>query len=218
MTALPTTPAELITTVADQLAVHLPFERSARIILDPAVERLVSNAEHQMGALPAVMDQASADGMRRFLVVVKKDFNIIEAARELIKAPFLDICRQIDAAAKLPKDRLQAIMDDGKEQQRLWIAAEEARRAREEQARRAAEVTATAASSRPTAAIIAPVLHETIDAPLTSRSDVQITDYDQIPAEYWVIDMVRLRHDMLTLKKTVPGATVVTAQDVVVRA
>jgi hypothetical protein len=218
MTALPTTPAELITTVADQLAVHLPFERNARIILDPAVERLVSNAERQMGALPAVTDQASADGMRRFLVVVKKDFNIIEAARELIKAPFLDICRQIDAAAKLPKDRLQAIMDDGKEQQRLWIAAEEARRAREEQARRAAEVTATAASTRPTQAIIAPVLHETIDAPLTSRSDVQITDYDQIPAEYWMLDMGKLRHDMLTLKKTVPGATVVTVQDVVVRA
>jgi hypothetical protein len=215
--ALPTTPAQLIHGVATQLMVHLPFERDARIVMDPAIERLVSADERKMGALAAIENQQTADTMRKFLVEVKKDFNCIEAARTLVKEPFLTICQMIDDAARGPKERLQAIIDDGKEQQRVWIAAEEARRVAEETRRRAAETVATKASSRPTAAIIAPVLHETIDAPLTTRSDVEITDYDQIPPEYWMIDMVKLRHDMLTLHKAVPGARVVTGQDVVVR-
>jgi len=215
--ALPTIPAELIHGAANQLMVHLPFERQARIVMDPAIERLISADERKMGELPAVENQSTADTMRNFLVEVKKDFNCIEAARTLVKEPFLTICRMIDEAARGPKERLQAIMDDGKEQQRVWIAAEEARRAAEETRRRAAESVATKASTRPTAAIIAPVLNETIDAPLTTRSDIEITDYEQIPAEYWVVDMVKLRHDLLTLHKTVPGARVVTGQDVVVR-
>jgi|HubBroStandDraft_2_1064218.scaffolds.fasta_scaffold118123_3 hypothetical protein len=215
---LPTTPAQLIHGVANQLMVHLPFERDARIVMDPAIERLVSADERKMGDLAAIENQPTADAMRAFLVEVKKDFNCIEAARTLVKEPFLKICQMIDEAARGPKERLQAIIDDGKEQQRVWIAAEEARRVAEEARRRTAEMVATKTTSlRPTAAIIAPVLHETIDAPLTTRSDVEITDYDQIPPEYWMIDMVRLRHDMLTLHKTVPGARVVTGQDVVVR-
>jgi hypothetical protein len=215
--ALPAKPAELITTVENQLAVHLPYERQTRVVLDGAVERIVAYAEKRMGDLPVITNQPSADAVRKLALEVKKDFNAIEIARELIKAPFLEICRLIDAAAKPPKDRLQCIIDDCKEQQRVWIAAEETRRAKEELDRRAAETKASVASPRPTLAIIAPVLHETIDAPLTTRSDVSITNYEEIPAEYWIVDMVKLRHDMLVLKKTVPGAVVVTGQDVVVR-
>lgn len=214
---VPTIPAELIHGVDNQLMVHLPFERQARIVIDPAVERLVSADERKMGSLAAIDNQPTADAMRAFLLEVKKDFNVVEAARTLVKEPFLTICQMIDDAARGPKERLQAILDDGKEQQRVWIAAEQQRRDREEAARRVAETVATKASSRPTPAIIAPVLHETIDAPLTTRSDIEITDYEQIPAEYWVVDMVKLRHDLLTLHKTVPGARVVTGQDVVVR-
>jgi|GEM_PF-6867670 hypothetical protein len=215
--ALPTKPAELITTVENQLSVHLPYERQAKIVLDPAVERIVAYAEQRMGDLPPITNQPTADGVRAMAAEAKKDYNAIEAAREFIKAPFLDICRQIDKAAAAPKERLQAIIDECKNQTRDWIAAEEARRVREEQQRRAAEVVATKASSRPTPAIIAPVLHETIDAALTTRSDVEITNYEDIPAEYWIVDMTRLRYDMLTLKKPVPGARVVTGQDVVAR-
>jgi ribosome-binding ATPase YchF (GTP1/OBG family) len=215
--SLPTTPAELITTVANQLMVHLPYERQAKIVLDPAVERVVAYNEQRMSDLPPITNQTSADAVRKLTAGAKKDYNAIESARQLIKAPFLEICNQIDKAAAAPKERLQAVIDECKNQTRDWIAAEEARRAKEEEQRRAAEVVATKASSRPTPAIIAPVLHETIDAALTTRSEVEITNYEEIPPEYWIVDMQKLRYDLLTLKKTVPGARVVVGQDVVAR-
>ncbi len=180
----------------------------------------VHDQEQALIAAPAITDQPTMNKVRAIVKSAKKLWNDIEAARQLAKAPFLDACQRIDAAARPLLGRLTDVMNEGKHQEGTWLIERDRQLREDEDRRRAAELEALKDTSRPTAPLVAPTLPAVLDAPLAQFKEVTIVDPALVPDEYWVIDMAKLEKAALAAAaagKAIPGVTVTTVSRVVAR-
>lgn len=180
----------------------------------------VHDQENALTVAPAITDQPTMNAVRAIVKSSKKLWNDIDAARQLAKAPFLDACKAIDAAARPLLDRLTDVMNEGKHQEGTYLIERDRQLREDEDRRRAAELEALKDTSRPTAPLIAPTLPAPVDAPLSQHKVVTIVDPALVPDEFWVIDQPKLEKAALEAAaagKTIPGVTVSTVSRVVAR-
>ena len=186
-----------VATVVPQLTVILKGEAFA----------MVDARENALIDAPAIVSAATLGEVRAVVKDTKKVWNEIEAARQLAKAPFLDACTKIDAAARPLLTRLTDVMNEGKRQEGEYLIERDRQLRADEELRRQAELLAMRDTSRPTAPLVAPTLPEVINAPLSQRREVKIVDPALVPAEYWILDVARIEREALG-GKVIPGVTV----------
>ncbi len=167
----------------------------------------VDQREQALIDAPAITDPTTLTAVRKVVKDAKTLWNDIEASRQMVKAPYLDACTKIDAAARPLLARLQAIIDEGKNQQGEYIIERDRLLAEEEANRKLAEIAAMQDTSRPTAPLIAPSLPSPIDAPLQSRPRVEVVDPVQLPREYLMPNYALITADALA-GKAIPGVVV----------
>ncbi len=161
---------------------------------DELVQR-VTEREDALGAAAAITDQASMNVVRTLVKDTKKLYNLVDAERQRVLAPFKDAVDKINAAAKPLLTRLQDVMNEGKFQEGVYLIERDKKLADEERIRREAELLAMQDTSRPTAPLIAPTLAQPVEAPLNSVKEVKIVDEAKIPRHYYVLDRARLDAD-----------------------
>lgn len=176
----------------------------------------VGEREQALIDAPAIVDQTTLTAVQKVVKAAKTVWNDLEACRQRVKAPYLDACTKIDAAAKPLLARLQDVMDEGKHQQGTYLNARNAQLRADELARQAAEITAALDTSRPTAPLVAMNVPDPIAAPLQRRPRVELVNAQLLPREYLIPDMARITQDALA-GKVIPGVTVHQESIVVVR-
>ncbi len=205
---LNTVDGSLCTEVRDLVVPVPPSPQQYTVVAKQELLTLVDSREEQMGAAPAIVDQTTFNVVRAVVKDAKQTHTLVNAAREVAKAPFLEACRRIDAAAKPLLDRLALVMAEGKQQQADYITERDRAIAAENAARALAEAAAKQDTSRPTPALTPITLVEPLQAPLQARRWVEIVDAALIPREYLVPDMARITADALA-GKVPPGVRVV---------
>jgi hypothetical protein len=190
------------------LIVQTPNVPTFAVVAGEALINRVDEREQALCDAPAITDQTTLTTVRSVVKAAKVLWNEIDASRQMVKAPYLDACTKIDAAAKPYLRRLEDLMDEGKRQQGQYIIDRDQKLAEDEAARRLAEIEAMKDTSRPTAPLIAPTLPEVLTAPLQSSPRVVILDPALIPQEYWVLDMAKINYDALVAKRPIPGVEV----------
>lgn len=186
------------------------------VVADSNLVAQVTSMVQRLGDAPAITDQTSFDVVRAIVRDAKKTHNTIEAARVLAKAPFKGVCDKIDAMARTLFDQLNAVMTEGKSQEADFLIERDRQIAKEAEDRRIAEAAAMVDNDRPTAPIIAPVLHAPVVAPLQSRKVVTVVSPELLPREYLVPDMVRINTDALA-GKIIPGVSVTSVSTISAR-
>lgn len=200
------TPDGAICTQIRGVAVPTPEAPRYAIVAAESVVAQVAARTQALIDAPEIKDQQSMNAVRAVVKETKKVWNIVDAERQRVKAPFLEACRRIDAAAKPLLDELQAVMNEGKHQEGLYLIERDRQLALEDEQRRLAELEAMKDTSRPTAPLIAPTLPAPLDAPLSTFKEVTIVNPALVPDEYWVIDRARVEADARA-GKTIPGVT-----------
>lgn len=181
------------------------------VILSGAVIAQVATLEERMIALPTITDQASADAVGAVMKEANRLLREIDAQRYNAKRPWAEVANAIDAAARPVTQRLDAIKTEAKLQTEQFIHEQNQIRLRAAEAARIAQATAEAALKADPAAVPqlqVTVLPQQIQLPTQERSEVEVYDMTQIPDEYWVLDMVKLRKAVLQDGLTVPGARI----------
>lgn len=192
-----------------------PMQNFALLATVDLVSR-VDAAEQAMAEAPAIIDQTTMNAVRAVVKNAKKVFNDLDAARQAIKAPFLEMEKRIDGAAKPLLERLRRVMNEGKLQESDYLTERDRQLAEEDQRRKANEALAAQDTSRPTAPLVLMTLPEVVEAPLSSRKEVTIVDPAVLPRQYLVPDMARIRADALA-GVVIPGVKVETVQTLVAR-
>ena len=190
------------------VVVHVPQIPQFAVVAKEEVLGRVDERVQALIAAPEITDQTTLNEVRAVVKSAKALWNEIEASRQTVKAPYLDACAKIDAAARPLLNRLQEVMDEGKNQQGQYLIARDRQIAADEAARRLAEIEAMKDTSRLTAPLIAPTLPSPIAAPLQKSPRAVVVDAKLVPDEYWVIDQAKINYDALVLKKTIPGVEV----------
>jgi len=183
---------------------------------------LLAGIDHlvlELTELPEIRDQPTLDAVHSVVVRAKQLQNQIEAERQRIKRPFLDVGRQLDAAAKPVTLRLQAIIDEGKSQQETFLIEQERLRvaAEAERARQAALAAAATTGPRLTPALAPAALAPApVQASLMTRRRVEVIDASLLPREYLTPDMSKITaHALMGLG--IPGVAVYEEKQVVAR-
>lgn len=163
-----------------------------------------------------ISDDASFQSMRKLVKDASALKKKIEVARQLAKDPYWKTGQAIDMAANAIMNLIEIVVNEGKAQETFFLVEQDRKKA--EEAKRVADMEATAKldTSRPTAPLTIPVHFEVIDAPISKRKVVKITDYTLIPRDYWIVDMKRLEADVLD-GAVVPGTVIEFEQQVVAR-
>lgn len=209
------------------LTVPTPPLPGTSIVVKAELLAQVSALEQAMGDAPVITDQASFDIVRDVVRQSRSLYNLVEAQRAAVKAPFIAIGKAIDEAARPILARLNDIAAEGKDQETAFIV-ERNRLVREQEAARvAAEAAARAThaalaqAGRPTPELVVLQPVPVINAPLTTVRTVVVTSESMIPDGYWVLDRVRLERDALALHTQgapmIPGVEVVVEKKVVSR-
>ncbi len=184
----------------------------AAIVLSGQLKRGIDTLYHQMGALPAITNQQTFDLVRAVVKDASTMRRHVEASRQSAKRPFLDIGSAIDAVARPFIERLDALIKEGKDQERDYLIEEQRRRDEAERARQAAEALALQDTSRPTAPLVPVVVLNEVTAPLQTRNEVVVVD----ELKYLMLDMVKIRREALE-GVVIPGVEVRRITDVVAR-
>lgn len=203
--------------MTNALIVQTPNVPTFAVVAGEALINRVDEREQALCDAPVISDQTTLTAVQSVVKAAKKLWNEIDASRQMVKAPYLDACTKIDAAAKPYLRRLEDLMDEGKRQQGEYLIERDRKLAEDDAVRRLAEIEAMKDTSRPTAPLIAPTLPDPVQAPLQSRPRVVILDQSLIPSEYWVLDMAKLNYDALVAKKPIPGVEVRNESIVVAR-
>jgi hypothetical protein len=179
------------------------------VIAQGQLRQKVVALHEQMGALPDITDQASFDAVRALVKDAKGLEKAVDACRRIARQPYLTVVETIDALAQEYLAPLKAIQLEGKAQEGAFIVERDRKLAEAEQQRQIAEFEAQNAvdASRVTAPLVIQEAVEEFTAPVSYHPEMKIVDESLIPAEYRIIDMVRLRRDALA-GKIIPGVVV----------
>lgn len=186
-----------------------------------AVDRLMQ----AMDAAPAITDEPARVVVHQIGVDANRLLKEVDVQRQMAVAPFLEAQKAINAAAKAITDDLGQLVAEVRSQEEDFInerdrqlALAEAERKRAEavaelerqKAMAAARLSAAGPAAvvapppfvRPTAALTPIPQAAPTAVPMTSKPEVVVIDESKVPAEYWVLDMVRIRRDALAGKLT----------------
>ena len=179
------------------------------IVVDGINLQKVQAVVQRMVDAPQITDQATFDIVRKIVSDAAAVKNAVDTLREIAKAPFLNIGKAIDKAAKAAWAPLDVVIAEGKRQETEFLIERDRQIAAERQRIADAEAAARADTSRPTAPLL-PALQATapiqaIIAPTMTRKVLRILNEGIIPAEYRVLDFARIERD-LRQGIAVPGA------------
>lgn len=209
------------------LTVPTPPLPGTSIVVKAELLAQVAALEQAMGDAPVITDQASFDIVRDVVKRSRALYNLVEAQRAAVKAPFIAVGKALDAAAKPILARLDDIAAEGKAQETAFIVERDRQVREQEAARVAAEAAARAThaalaqAGRPTPELVVLQPVPVINAPLTTVRTVVVKDEAAIPDGYWVLDRTRLERDALALHAQgapmIPGVEVIVEKRVVGR-
>ena len=206
-------PAVMIPTPDEVVPTPAP---GTSLVVSGQLKQSINTLYRRMDLLPTITDQGSFDLMRDLVKDASNLRKHVEASRQIAKKPFLDIGRKIDEAARPFIENLDALITEGKHQETEFLIAEQKRNAEAEAARAAAEAEALKDTSRPTPPLVPVVLFTPTQAPLQSRSKVNIVNEALLPREYLVPFIQKINADALA-GKVIPGVEVVMETSVVAR-
>ncbi len=193
------------------VVVFAPPTQDFAVVATEQIIARVEAAEQAMGDAPEITDQASMSAVRAVVKNAKKVFNDLDAVRQAVKAPFLEMEKHIDAAAKPLLERLRRVMNEGKLQEGDYLIERDRKLAEEDAQRRANEARAAQDLSRPTAPLVLMTLPDPVDAPLSSRQEVVVFDPAALPREYLMPDMQKISAAALA-GTPIPGVRVDTVR------
>lgn len=213
--------------MSTDLTVPTPPLPGTSIVVKAELLAQVSALEQAMGDAPVITDQTSFDIVRDVVKRSRTLYNLVEAQRAAVKAPFIAVGKAIDEAARPILTRLNEVAAEGKDQETAFIVErnqlvreQEATRAAAEAAARATHA-ALAQAGRPTPELVVLQPVPVINAPLTTVRTVVVTNEAAIPQGYWVLDLERLNADALALHARgapmIPGVEVIVEKRVVSR-
>jgi hypothetical protein len=173
-----------------------PQPMAPSVVVQGEVIARVSALCESLIAAPAITDQASLDQVRAIMKGASKLVSDVDVQRSLAKQPWAAVATAIDDAARPIKDQLKAVVEECKEQIRVFLAEQD--RIRAEAAK--AQAIATAAAAASLAAGHAPVMAvtiqpQTIVAPTRKDYEWVVLDRSLIPAEYFDIAWDRINWD-----------------------
>ncbi len=187
--------------------VHLPELPSSVQVADPTIVAATCDLVSKVSEFPAIQNDAMCIDARTLMNQAGALSKAVAAAKAKVRKPLADVVKEIDAAVKPLLDSLDGAVA-------LLKIRLEAYRV-EQEAREAARLAALDIGDGRTVPLDleapAPVA-----IPTRTYRDVVITDERLVPDEYWVIDMARVREDVLA-GIAIPGTAIKTTKDVVNR-
>lgn len=158
----------------------------------------------ELEAAPPITDQASMDLVRAIAAKANTLLKQIEAERKMAQKPFDQVIQAIRAAAKPVTERLEEVVAECKAQIAAALAEQEAA-ARKAEAERLAALAA--AKNDPSQVPVVALPTQQLTAATQSRKEVVVVDPNQVPDQYWVLDMAKIKADALA-GVVIPGVEV----------
>jgi hypothetical protein len=173
-----------------------PQPMTTTVVVAGEVVAEVAALCEKMGHAPAITDQATLDEVRAIMVTASKLATTIDNQRSLAKAPWLAVCKAIDAAPKDLTATLDAIKAECKRQIADFLTEQDRIRAEAEKARKIAEAAAAASLAAGKAPTMAVTLQpQAITAPTREVEEWVVEDRSLIPEQYFDIAWDRVDFD-----------------------
>lgn len=194
-----------------------PQPMAPSVVVQGAVIAQVSALCESLGNAPAITDQDSMNAVRAIMTSARKLATEVDSQRSLAKQPWAAVTTAIDNAARPIKDQLEAVVEECKEQIRVFLAEQDRIRRKAEEERKAAEAAAAAAlAAGQTPVLVATVQPQTIVAPTRKAYEWVVVDRSKIPEHYFDIAWDRVNFDWKD-DKPIPGIEKRERTDVVAR-
>lgn len=183
------------------------------VVLRAEIVQQVDALVAELEAAPPITDQASMDQVRGVLTKASALLKQIETERKAAQKPFDQVIQAIRSAAKPVTERLEAVVAECKMQIATALAQQEAA-ARKAEAERLAALAASN-SGLPQVPVVA-LPTQLLEAATQTRKEVVVVDASQVPDQYWVLDMAKIKADALA-GAVIPGVEVREVRIVVAR-
>lgn len=183
------------------------------VVLRAEIVQQVDALVAELEAAPPITDQASMDQVRGVLTKASALLKQIETERKAAQKPFDQVIQAIRSAAKPVTERLEAVVAECKTQIATALAQQEAA-ARKAEAERLAALAASN-SGLPQVPVVA-LPTQLLEAATQTRKEVVVVDASQVPDQYWVLDMAKIKADALA-GAVIPGVEVREVRIVVAR-
>ena len=105
--------SKTITPVTSTELVTISSEETAKVAIGDVLIKQMEAACDKCEAIE-IVDEASLQVGRQQLKVLNQTIKAIDEQRKIIKAPYWDACKKIDAVANMLVERAQAVVDAGK--------------------------------------------------------------------------------------------------------
>lgn len=184
---------------------------------EKAIERFEQEAKTIYQPTITIRTREDFDqSMQKMEIVKQQQKKVTEWKNERIK-PINDALKKIRADIKPIEDILSATERSIKDAQYKYYTIQ---KAKEEEKKReiAAQVEQGKVSFEKATQKMEKVESKAPELKTRKIQEVEISDPSKVPASYWIIDEVRLRHDALEAAKnnqTIPGTKVVTREIVI---
>ncbi len=164
----------------------------------------ITGLYNRMGEHPDIVDKATFDSMRSLVRDASKLKGEIETCRQRAKEPFLRVGQSIDQAAGKYTSQIEEVITEGKRQEAAFLTERDRKIAEDQRRHALAEAAAQKDVSRPTPPLTAVLATEAIDAPISKRKKVVVTNPALLPAKYWMINMELVTAETLA-GEIIPG-------------